>query len=160
MTQETPKVARTLTAHLVVKDPAAAIDYYKQAFGALEDCRLKMPGTEYIMHAGLRIGDSMLMLATENTENGCSSKSPISLGGTPVTVHLYTDNVDETYQKALDAGAEAIMPPTDMFWGDRYSKVRDPFGHEWSIATPIRTMTPEEIESAAAEFFRSHMQPA
>jgi uncharacterized glyoxalase superfamily protein PhnB len=150
MTSNSP----TLTPHLVVKDGAAAIEFYKKAFGAVEECRMHMPGTTQVMHAGLRIGDSLLMLGGEFPGSECGAKSPLTLGGTAVTVHIRVDNVDAAYQQAIAAGAQEIMKPADMFWGDRYSKLRDPFGHEWSIATHIRDMSPEEMQKAAEEFFR------
>lgn len=149
----------SLTPHLVVKDAAAAIEFYKKAFGAVEGCRLNLPGTQTVMHAGLRIGDSLLMLGAEMGNSECMAKSPLTLGGTPVTVHLSVDNVDEAFQQAIAAGAEELMPPSDMFWGDRYGKVKDPFGHEWSIATQVREMTQEEMQNAAEAFFKQ-MQPA
>src|SRR5688572_15871047 len=120
MTQGIPAGTHTLSPHLIVKDAAAAIEFYKKAFGAVEECRLVMPGTNQVVHAGLRIGDSLLMLGGEFEGTGCQSKSPVTLGGTPVSVHIYSDNVDEAFNKAIAAGAQEIMPPSDMFWGDRY----------------------------------------
>jgi PhnB protein len=137
-----------------VKDVTAAIEFYKDAFGAVEGCRVAMPGSNQVMHAGLQIGNSMLMLGMEMGGSDCTSKSPNTLGGTPVTMHLDVDNVDETFQQAIEAGAQEIMPPTDMFWGDRYGRLKDPFGHEWSVATQIRELSQEEMQAAAEEFFR------
>jgi PhnB protein len=154
MSKGIPAGSHTLSPHLIVKDAAAAIEFYKKAFGAVEGCRLEMPGTNQVMHAGLQIGDSMLMLGGEFEGAECSSKSPSTLGGTPVAVHLLVENVDEVFKTAIEAGAQEIMPPSDMFWGDRYGKLKDPFGHEWSIATHIRDMSQEEIQTAAEAFFR------
>jgi PhnB protein len=154
MSKGIPAGAHTLSPHLVVKDAAAAIEFYKKAFGAVEECRLVMPDTNQVVHAGLRIGDSMLMLGGEFEGSSCGSKSPATLGGTPVTVHVFVENVDEAFKKAITAGAQEVMPPTDMFWGDRYGKLKDPFGHEWSIATHVRDMSQEEMQAAAEKFFR------
>lgn len=152
MTQAIPRDMHTLTAHLIVKDAVAAIEFYKAAFGAIEQCRMEMPGSNSVMHAQIQIGDSKLMLAEEFPN--CPNKSPLSLGGSPVTIHHYVENVDEAFQKALKAGAQEIMPVSDMFWGDRYGKLKDPFGHEWALATHVKDMTPEETQKAAEEFFK------
>lgn len=154
MTKANPEGFNTLSPHLIVKDIATAIDFYKKAFGAEETCRLEMPGSNQAFHAGLKLGNSAFMLGAEMNNSECMSKSPDTLGGTPVTVHFYVDNVDEAFKKAVDSGAQPLMPPTDMFWGDRFSKVKDPFGHEWSLATHVRTLSPEEMQAAAAECFK------
>ncbi len=159
MSKTLPEGFNTLTPHLIVKDVAAAIDFYQKAFGAVAECRLVAPGTDQIFHAGLQLGNSRVMLGGEFNNEQCTAKSPASLGGTPVTIHFYVDNVDEAYQKAIQAGAEELMPPSDMFWGDRYSKVKDPFGHEWSLATHVRDLSQEEMQAAAQECFRQP-QPA
>jgi uncharacterized glyoxalase superfamily protein PhnB len=140
-----PDGFRTLTPHIIVKEGAKAIDFYKKAFGAQEVARMAGPGGK-IMHAELKIGDSIMMLADEFLEMG--AKSAATLSGSPVTLHLYVPNVDAVFQKAVAAGAKVTMPVTDMFWGDRYGKVTDPFGHEWSIATHMQDLTPEEITKA------------
>jgi uncharacterized glyoxalase superfamily protein PhnB len=135
----------TVTPHLVCEGAAAAIDFYKKAFGAVEAHR--MPGPDgKLMHAMITIGDSQVMLADAFPEWG--SKGPKMLGGTPVTIHLQVPNADEVFQRAVDAGAEVRMPIADMFWGDRYGIVIDPFGHSWSVATHIKDMTPEEMAAA------------
>jgi len=152
MTQAIPNDMRSLTPHLIVKDAAAAIEFYKSAFGAIEQCCMKIHGSEKIMHAQIQIGDSKLMLAEEFPD--CGGKSPLSLGGSPVTLHHYVENVDEAFQKALKAGAQETMPVQDMFWGDRYGKLKDPFGHEWALATHVKDMTPEETMKAAEECFK------
>jgi uncharacterized glyoxalase superfamily protein PhnB len=140
-----PDDMHTVTPHLTCDGAAAAIEFYKQAFGAVEG--LRMPGPDgRLMHAMIRIGDSPVMLADEFPEWGGSG--PKRLGGTPVTIHLQVPNADEVFQRALDAGAEVKMPIADMFWGDRYGIVTDPFGHAWSIATHIKDMTPEQMAAA------------
>src|SRR5258708_5146533 len=125
-----PDGMHTLTPHLTVKNAAKAIDFYKQAFGAMELGRHPMPDGR-LMHAMLKIGDSLLMLNDEFPEmGGCGG--PVGLS--PVTIHIQVEDADACFNKAVGAGATVKMPPMDMFWGDRYAKVTDPFGHEWSIA--------------------------
>lgn len=146
-----PEGFATLTPYLVVKDAPKAIEFYKKAFGAEEIARSTMPGSDAVMNAQLRIGDSMLMLSEEFPQWG--SKSPKSLGGSAVSVHIYVDDADKAYKRAVQTGAEATMPLMDAFWGDRYGKLRDPFGHEWSIATRKENLTPAEIAKRAEQFF-------
>jgi PhnB protein len=142
-----PEGMHTVTPHLVCEGAAAAIDFYTKAFGAVEAHR--MPGPDgRLMHAMIRIGDSQVMLADAFPEWG--SKGPKMLGGTPVTIHLQVPNADEVFQSAVAAGAEVRMPIADMFWGDRYGIVIDPFGHSWSVATHIKDMTPEEMAAGKA----------
>ncbi|HEX8785200.1 MAG TPA: VOC family protein [Telluria sp.] len=137
-----PEGFHTVTPHLVCAGANEAIEFYKQAFGAVELSR--MPGPDgKIMHAGLRIGDSPLMLADEFPAYG--SMGPLALKGTPVVIHLYVADVDAVFAQAIAAGAKAIMPPADMFWGDRYGQLVDPFGHRWSLATHTRDLTPEQM---------------
>lgn len=131
-----------LTPHLVIDGAAAAIAFYREAFGAVELMRLPGPAGR-LMHVSLRIGDSMLMLADEFP--GCDATGPMKLGGSPVVLHLNVDDVDAVFARAVRAGATATMPVADMFWGDRYGQVTDPFGHRWSIGTHQRDMTVEEI---------------
>jgi PhnB protein len=132
-----------------VRDVARAIDFYKRAFGATEVSALTMPGGK-IGHAELTIGDSKIMLAEEFPG---ANRSPESLGGTAVQLHLYFKDVDSAFQQAVAAGAKADMPPTDMFWGDRYGKLTDPFGHSWGLATHIKDCTPEEMQKGMEEAF-------
>jgi uncharacterized glyoxalase superfamily protein PhnB len=141
-----PEGFGTITAHLVVEGAADAMDFYKRAFGAEELGRMPMPDDQRLMHGLMKLGDTMLMLVDAFEEYG--AKGPKALGGSPVTLHVYVPDADAAFQQALDAGCTVAMPLADMFWGDRYGKVRDPFGHEWSIATKIRDMTPEEMEEA------------
>jgi PhnB protein len=135
----------TLTPHLVCANCSDAIAFYKKAFGAIEVMRSSMPDGK-IGHAMLRIGDSPLFLADEFPDYG--SHSPLSLKGSPVTIHLSVPNVDEIWNSARAAGATVRMELADMFWGDRYGQLDDPFGHRWSMATHIRDVSPEEMEEA------------
>jgi PhnB protein len=136
---------QTVTPHLVCAGAAEAIEFYKKAFGAEEMMRL--PGKDgKLMHAAVQIRGAMIMLVDEMPEWG--ALSPKSLKGTPVTIHLYVDDVDQFFARAVKAGATAKMPVTDMFWGDRYGVLVDPFGHSWSIATPQREVTAEELKEA------------
>jgi PhnB protein len=146
-----PEGMHTITPHLVVKGAGQAIDFYKKAFGAQELVRMLWPGGDTIMHAHLRIGDSPLFLVEEMPDMG--SRGPEIGGGSPVTIHLYVEDVDSAFNAALAAGAKQIMPPSDMFWGDRWGKLVDPFGHEWSLATHKEDLTPEEIGKRAQTAF-------
>lgn len=141
-----PEGVHTVTPHLACDGAADAIEFYKKAFGAVEFMRLPMEDGR-LMHAAVRIGDSMIMLVDENKEWGCLG--PKSLGGTPVTIHLNVDDVDTVFATAVAAGATVKMPVADMFWGDRYGIVEDPFGHMWSIATHIKDVPPDELAEAA-----------
>jgi uncharacterized glyoxalase superfamily protein PhnB len=135
----------SVTPHLVCAGAAAAIEFYKKAFNAVEEFRLPAPGGK-LMHARIRIGGSALMLVDEMPEWNCLG--PKTLKGSPVTIHLYVENVDAFYQQAVAAGATASMPPADMFWGDRYGVLQDPFGHNWSVATHVRDVTAGEMQQA------------
>lgn len=140
-----PSGHRSVTPHLVISGAAEAISFYASAFGATEHYR--MPHDDgRLLHGEIQIGDSRLFVADEFPEFG-GAKSPKSLGDSPVTLHLYVENVDEAFQRAVDAGATAKMPPADMFWGDRYAQVIDPFGHIWSLATHIEDVSPEEMQA-------------
>ena len=142
-----PDGMHTVTPHLVCNGAADAITFYKQAFGAVELGRLPGPQGK-LMHAMLRIGDSAVMLVDEFPDYG--SFGPKSLKGSPVTIHLYVEDVDATVKRAVAAGAKITMPVDDMFWGDRYGKIEDPFGHQWSIATHNSDVSPQEMQAAAA----------
>ncbi len=137
-----PDGYHTLTPHLVVRDASRAIAFYQQAFGARELSRLRGSGGA-IVHAEIQIGDSRVMLAEENLQEG--ARSPLTLKGTPVNIYLYVPDVDATYSKAVAAGAKGTTPLSNMFWGDRYGEVSDPFGHRWSLATHIEDVSPEEM---------------
>ena len=147
-TQPIPPGMHTVTPHLICAGASDAIDFYKRAFGAVELSR--MPGSDgRIMHASIRIGDSVIMLNEEMPEWG--ALGPKALKGSPVTIHLYLEEADAAFEKAVGAGAKVTMPLDDMFWGDRYGKLEDPFGHQWSIGTHVRDVTPEEMQAAMKE---------
>jgi uncharacterized glyoxalase superfamily protein PhnB len=141
-----PPGMRTVTPHLVCNGAADAIEFYKQAFGAVEVLRLPSPNGK-LMHAQIRIGDSAVMLVDEVPQ--CGALSPKTLKGSPVTIHLFVEDVDAVVARAAKAGATVKMPVTDMFWGDRYGVLEDPFGHQWSVATHQRDLTPAEIQEGA-----------
>jgi PhnB protein len=138
-----PEGYHTLSPSLAVDNAAEAIEFYKRAFGAAE--RGRMPGPDgRIAHAELQIGDSILMLADPFPQ--ATTKPPRELGGTPVSLFLYVEDVDAVFQQAIDAGATVAMPVDDMFWGDRFGSVTDPYGHSWGIATHVEDVPAEEIE--------------
>jgi len=143
-----PEGYHTLTPFLTVRDAARAIEFYKQAFGAKERGVMKGPDGK-IMHAELQIGDSIIMLADEFPEFG--SLSPQSIGGSPMGLHIYIDNVDSAFDRAVKAGAQVEMPVMDQFWGDRYGKLKDPFGHKWSIATHVKDLSMDEMKRGMDE---------
>lgn len=143
-----PEGFRTLTPHLVCADAAAAMDFYARAFGAVEVSRLPAPNGK-VMHGSMRIGDSMLMLVDETPAWG--TLGPLALKGSPVTIHVYVDDVDAAFARAVGAGATAKMPVTDMFWGDRYGMVTDPYGHLWSMATHVRDVTMDDMQQGMRE---------
>jgi len=146
-----PDGMHSLTPHLVCAGAADAIRFYEKAFNAVEVMRLPGPNGR-LMHASVRIRDSMLMLVDEMPEWG--ALGPKSLKGSPVTIHLCVDNVDATVAQAVAAGAKVTTPVADMFWGDRYGQLEDPFGHHWSVATHTRDMTAQEIQEAMAKMGR------
>ena len=145
-----PEGFHSLTPYLVVKDAAKAIDFYSRALGAQERYRMAAPDGS-IMHAEIQVGDSILMLAEENPQMG--TQSPQALNGTAVNLFLYVEDADASFKQAIDAGAKELLAPQDMFWGDRYGKLQDPFGHEWSIATHTEDLTPEQIGERAQAMF-------
>lgn len=143
-----PDGMHTVTPFLVCDGAADAIAFYQKAFGAGELSRLSTPEGR-ILHAAIRIGDSVIMLNDEFPQMG--SVGPKKRGGTSVTIHLYVEDADALFAQAVAAGAKVIMPVQDMFWGDRYGLVEDPVGHAWSIATHQRDLTPEQILAASRE---------
>jgi uncharacterized glyoxalase superfamily protein PhnB len=147
-----PEGFRTVTAHLVIDGAAKAIDFYKQAFGAEERFRMASPDGR-VMHAEIKIGDSIVMLADDFPEFTGAHRNPRKLGASSVTIHLYVSDCDAAFQRATAAGAKVKMPLQDMFWGDRYGSLTDPFGHDWSIATHKQDLTPEEIEEGMKQAF-------
>ena len=137
-----PIVRQSVVAHLVVKGGADAIAFYVKAFGAHEMFRMPSPDGR-LMHATMAVGNSQFYLCDEFPEHP-GSKSPATLGGTPVAIFLNVDDVDASYMQAIAAGAVELMPPADMFWGDRYAQVVDPFGHHWSMAAPVEKVSLDE----------------
>jgi uncharacterized glyoxalase superfamily protein PhnB len=156
-TANVPNGMHSLSPHLVCAGAAEAIDFYRKAFDAEELIRLAGPDGK-LMHASLRINGSSIMLVDEHPAFGV--RGPKSLGGTPVTIHLVVADVDQVFARATDAGATVVMPVADMFWGDRYGVVEDPFGHRWSIATPQRTLTAAELGEAARGAMRNEGKAA
>ena len=152
--KEIPKGFHTATPNLIVNDSVRAIDFYKRAFGAEELLRVDGPDGK-IVHAELKIGDSIIMLSEEMP--GCA-RSPQSLGGTAVDIFLYVKDVDRVFDQAVAAGAKIAMPLNDMFWGDRYGQVTDPFGHSWSLATHKEDVQPEELRKRTKAAFAKMAQ--
>jgi uncharacterized glyoxalase superfamily protein PhnB len=140
-----PEGMHSVTPHLICAGASDAIEFYKRAFNAVELSRMPGPGGK-IMHASIRIGDSAVMLVDESPEWGMLG--PKARKGSSVYIHLYVDDVDAFSARAVAAGATVTMPVADMFWGDRYGQLEDPFGHRWSVATHVRDMTPEETREA------------
>ena len=146
-----PDGYHTVTPYLVIKGAAEALDFYKKAFSATEIMRMADPKTNRIGHAEIKIGDSPIMMGDENPDMGFLS--PKSIGGTPVSIMLYVEDVDAVAKQALAAGAKEIRPVVDQFYGDRSGTFEDPFGHVWTIATHKEDLTPEEIGKRAAAAF-------
>lgn len=143
-----PEGYTTLSHYLAVDDAAQAIDFYERAFGARE--RGRMPGpNDMIAHAEIQIGDSVVMLSDPFPQS--TTTPPKQLGGISASLFMYVEDVDAAVQRAVDAGATVTMPVADMFWGDRYGRVADPFGHEWQLGTHIEDLTPEEIMERGRE---------
>jgi PhnB protein len=149
-----PEGHHTVTPYLVIKGAAEAIEFYKKAFGAKEINRMPGP-TGAVMHAELKIGDSMVYLSEEFPG---MTKSPKTLGGSPVGIHIYTENVDAAFNKAVAAGATVKNALMDMFWGDRFGKLTDPYGHEWSLAEHKEDVAPEEMKKRAEAFNKQMAQ--
>ncbi len=146
---------RTVTPYLVCAGAAEAIAFYSRAFGAIELTRLPGPDGR-LLHAAMRIGDSVVMLNDEYPEMG--SLGPKARQGSSVMIHLYVEDADAWFARAVKAGATIKLPLQDMFWGDRYGQLEDPFGHNWSIATHVRDLTPEEIQEAARAACAAHSE--
>lgn len=144
-----PDWMHSVTPHIICDGAADAIEFYKKAFQAEEMMRLPTPDGK-LMHAAIRIGNSTIMLADEYAE--CNSFGPKTLKGTPVVLHLQVENADEVFARAAEAGAKVVMSVQEMFWGDRYGQVEDPFGHRWSIATHVRDVSMEELQEASKAF--------
>jgi PhnB protein len=152
-----PEGFRSITPQLTLRDSAEALDFYKRAFGAKELVRMVGPGGK-VMHAEMKIGDSIFFLNDEVPEMGPGPRAPQSLGGTSTTLHLYVKNVDAAHRQAVAAGARETMPVADMFWGDRYGKVADPFGHEWGMATHKENLSKAEQKKRGEEYMRQMAQ--
>jgi PhnB protein len=145
-----PKGYHTITPSLTVRNAAEAIAFYKEALGAEERVRMSSPDGK-ISHAELKIGDSIIFLADEIPAMG--NKSPQTLGGSSGSLFLYVEDVDQFYERAVHTGAKPTMPPTDMFWGDRYGTFVDPYGHSWGVGTHVEDLTAEETRERANEFY-------
>lgn len=153
-----PEDFHTITPQLVVPGVAAAIDWYTRALGANELLRNLAPDGASIMHAELLLGDSRFFVCDEFPNGAGSPRSPRSLGGTGVTLHLYVENVDDLFARAVAAGAEVVMPVADQFWGDRYGIFADPFGHRWSVASCIEDLSPKMLQARAATWAKENAQ--
>ncbi len=141
-----------VTPHLHVKGAAEAIDFYAKAFDAAEVARSPVPGDPgKLMHAQIRIFGAPVLLVDYDEQWG--NKDPLSLGGTSVAIHLYVEDCDAVHARAVEAGCESVMEPNDAFWGDRFAAVKDPFGHQWTIATHVKDLTAEEIKEGGEAFF-------
>lgn len=151
MTKAIPKEFHTVTPIFMFKDARKAIEFYKRAFGAQERYAMPGPDGKGVMHAEILIGDSVIMMGEENPQQPC--KSAETIGSSPVSFYIYLDNVDEAFKTALAAGAKALMPVQEMFWGDRAGMVQDPFGYSWWLATHTRDLSPEEISEGARAAF-------
>ncbi|QDT77989.1 hypothetical protein Mal35_14190 [Gimesia maris] len=145
-----PEGMHTVTPHLVCDGAADAIAFYEKAFGAVEQMRMPGPNGR-LMHGCIKIGDSQVMLVDANS--ACGIQGPKELSGSPVTLHLQVEDADALIEQAVAAGATLKMPVTDMFWGDRYGQVEDPFGHCWAIATHVRDLSLEEIQEGMQAMF-------
>ena len=156
-TKAMPDGYHSLTPAITVGDAAKAIEFYKRAFAAQEKERFLGPDGR-IMHAEVKIGDSLLMMGEEMPQMGCLS--PLSLKGTPGSLYLYVEDVDAVFERAVQAGAQVQMPVADMFWGDRCGTLADPFGHKWSIATHKEDLTSEEIKRRGRIWMEKQKQPA
>src|SRR2546426_2515101 len=146
-----PAGYHSVTPALTTKNVEKALGFYERAFGAEERMRFLGPDEKSIMHAEIKIGDSIIMLGEERPQKEC--RGPQTLGGTPVSLYLYVEDVDKAFNRAASAGATVTMPVADMFWGDRCGQLTDPFGHKWMLATHKEDLTTEEIRKRAKGFF-------
>ncbi len=146
-----PEGFNTVSPHLIIKGAGEAIEFYKKAFGAEELCRMPGPDGKSVMHAEVKIGDSTIMICEEFPQ--MEAISPTTLKGSPVSIHLYVEDADKLQARAVEAGATERLPVQDTFWGDRYGKVTDPFGHHWSIATHVEDVSPEECARRAEKMY-------
>jgi PhnB protein len=146
-----PDCFNTVSCYLIVKNAVEALEFYRKAFGAEPGVRMPGPDGSSTLHSEMHIGNSTVMLTDENPQWGM--KAPQTLGGTPASLHIYVEDADKLYDRAVKAGCTVMSPLMDAFWGDRYGKVQDPFGHQWGIATHKEDLSPEEMGKRAAEFF-------
>jgi len=144
---------QTVTAALTVRNGADAIEFYKKAFGAEEIMRVPGPDGKSLMHAEIRVGNSRIMLGDESPAMGCLA--PVTLGGPGGSLYVYVPDADAAFKRAVAAGAKALMPVTDMFYGDRFGQVEDPSGHRWGLATHVEDVAPDEMMRRQREFFAS-----
>jgi PhnB protein len=147
-----PRGYHSVTPYLSVRNAAQALDFYKRAFGAEEVMRMNNPQGA-VSHAEIKIGDSIVMIAEEASSSGL--RSPQSLGSSTVSIFLYLNDVDTTFKQAISAGAKEQQPLSNMFWGDRYGRLTDPFGHSWSLATHVEDVAPEEMQRRAQEAMKA-----
>jgi len=154
-----PDGYHTVTPYLIVKDAKRALQYYEKAFGA--ETKMSMPTPDgRIMHAEMRIGSSMVFVSDENPDMAPKVRSPQSTDGIVTgSIFLYVPDVDAVFKRAVDSGSSVVMPVTDMFWGDRFGKVVDPFGQHWGIATHKEDVPPQEMAKRSAEFMKSMTRP-
>jgi PhnB protein len=148
-----PKGCNTVNVYLVLQNAEEAMEFYRKAFGFESGLCMPGPDGKSTMHAEMHLGNSTIMLTDENPQ--WETKAPATLGGSPASLHLYVDDVDALFGRAVAAGCQVKFPVTDMFWGDRYGKVEDPFGFQWGIATHTEDVAPEEMERRAQAFFAS-----
>ncbi len=154
-----PEGYHTVTAQLTLRDAAKAIDFYKKAFGAQEVFRMASPDGR-IAHAELKFGDSIVFLNDEFPEMPGGSRSPETLGGSTGGINLYVEDVDSLFRRTIEAGATQLMPVADMFWGDRFGAIIDPYGHRWSIMTHKEDLSSAEVEERAKAFYAQMAQQA
>ena len=148
MVNPIPEGYRRVTPYLIVDGAAAAIDFYTSVFGATERMRMDAPGGR-VGHAELELGDSVVMLADEHPE--MNALAPGSVGGTPVSLHMYVEDVDSVFERAVEAGAKSLRPVEDQFYGDRPGSLEDPFGHHWSVASHVEDVSADEMSKRMAE---------
>lgn len=152
---------QTVTPYLTVRDAAAAIDYYKKAFGAEEVTRHAAPDGKRLMHAHLRVFGMDLMLSDDFPDHmGGRSRTPEGIGGSPIVLHIQTDDANGLWEKITDAGATVTMPLMDQFWGERYGQFTDPFGHCWSVGQKLKTISQEELDAGAKAAFAKSEEKA
>jgi len=156
MAKPIPDGYHTLTPALTVKNGVEMLEFYKRALGARELLRIPGPDGKHLMHAEIEIGDSKVMLSDESPEMGC--RAPASVGSVTSSLYVYVEDVDKAFRRAVEAGARSLMPPADMFWGDRFGQVEDPSGHRWGLATHKEDPSPEEMARRQQEFYAQMAQ--